>query len=194
MDVHTDHSFPEHENDPYHRQQQLLPGCFSQGLSSNSVHPFILQSQEGLGYENQDPSPNLAGFSNTLFPHGVPLSFSSTKIGSNDIVEQRSRNEAIENEHKGCRALQHKPLNTIINTSNRIRRPQSRAGPEFSRPYLQHPKYIEYRSRPRQEIGKDGKPIWPDIIEAAFQNGKFPPSRTRQLSIHSAFHTDNSSM
>lgn len=40
------------------------------------------------------------------------------------------------------------------------------------RPYLQNEKYIEYRRRKRQDLGRDGKPIWPDHIEAAFQNGK----------------------
>ncbi|KAK5022278.1 hypothetical protein LTS07_010154 [Exophiala sideris] len=38
------------------------------------------------------------------------------------------------------------------------------------RPYLSHPKYEEYRRRPRQDIGKDGKPIWPQPIEDAFQD------------------------
>jgi hypothetical protein len=36
--------------------------------------------------------------------------------------------------------------------------------------YLQHPKYIDYRSRPRCDTGKDGKPVWDDRIEEAFQN------------------------
>ena len=39
------------------------------------------------------------------------------------------------------------------------------------RPYLQSEKYKNYRERPRQDAGKDGKPVWPDHIEESFQNG-----------------------
>lgn len=42
---------------------------------------------------------------------------------------------------------------------------------EEARPYLQCHKYIEYRSRRRQDTGEDGKPVWDDPMEEAFQNG-----------------------
>ncbi|RMZ78381.1 hypothetical protein DV738_g3947, partial [Chaetothyriales sp. CBS 135597] len=39
-----------------------------------------------------------------------------------------------------------------------------------NRPYLQHPKYLQYRARQRCDTGPDGKPVWDDRIEDAFQN------------------------
>lgn len=42
-------------------------------------------------------------------------------------------------------------------------------------PYLEHPKYLNYRARPRRDTGSDGKPVWDDRIEEAFQNGEEPP-------------------
>lgn len=42
---------------------------------------------------------------------------------------------------------------------------------EDVRPYLQCHKYIEYRARRRQDTGDDGKPVWDDPMEEAFQNG-----------------------
>ena len=41
------------------------------------------------------------------------------------------------------------------------------------RPYLLCNKYIEYRARRRQDTGHDGKPVWDDPMEEAFQNGIF---------------------
>ncbi|RMD41035.1 hypothetical protein DV735_g4099, partial [Chaetothyriales sp. CBS 134920] len=41
---------------------------------------------------------------------------------------------------------------------------------DASRPYLQHPKYLQYRARQRCDTGPDGKPVWDDRIEDAFQN------------------------
>jgi transcriptional enhancer factor len=39
------------------------------------------------------------------------------------------------------------------------------------RPYLQCHKYTDYRARRRQDTGDDGKPVWDDPMEEAFQNG-----------------------
>lgn len=39
------------------------------------------------------------------------------------------------------------------------------------RGYLQSQKYLEYRSRPRRDTGKDGDPVWSDALEDAFQRG-----------------------
>lgn len=40
------------------------------------------------------------------------------------------------------------------------------------RHYLQTEQYKIYKERKRQDIGSDGKPVWPDHIEESFQNGK----------------------
>lgn len=40
------------------------------------------------------------------------------------------------------------------------------------RHYLQTEQYKIYKERKRQDIGKDGNPVWPDHIEESFQNGK----------------------
>lgn len=54
-------------------------------------------------------------------------------------------------------------------TSNQCPLPTPRLS--IDRPYLRSQKYIDYRERKRQDIGKDGKPVWPDHVEASFQNG-----------------------
>ena len=48
----------------------------------------------------------------------------------------------------------------------------SRRRTAFDRSYLQHKKYIEYRQRPRKDAGKDGKDVWSDHVEDAFQEGQ----------------------
>jgi len=42
-----------------------------------------------------------------------------------------------------------------------------------ARPYLNDPRYIKYRTRPRCDRGSDGKPLWGEPLEDAFQNGKW---------------------
>lgn len=46
------------------------------------------------------------------------------------------------------------------------------------RPYLQCHKYTDYRARRRQDTGEDGKPVWDDPMEEAFQNGLWRRSCT----------------
>jgi hypothetical protein len=113
-------------------------------VSSGNVQLLPVQHREGI--ENQYPLPALSSGRQT--PQQFPIP--SLKLGSND------------DSHHGfhSRPRRH-PL-----------RPRRTRQADPDRPYLVHPKYIEYRSRPRQDIGKDGKPIWPDHIEAAFQDGK----------------------
>ncbi|EXJ90086.1 hypothetical protein A1O3_03155 [Capronia epimyces CBS 606.96] len=114
--------------------------------SSGNARSFGGGVQEGV--ENQHPLPELnVGLSMTQ-----ELQFPSPliKLGSNDT----STNLAF-----GRKPRRH-PL----------RPHRSKPLTQADRPYLTHPKYLEYRSRPRQDIGPDGKPIWPDRIEAAFQN------------------------
>lgn len=40
------------------------------------------------------------------------------------------------------------------------------------RSYLKSQKYLDYRSRPRRDTGKDGEPVWSDALEDAFQQGE----------------------
>lgn len=112
-------------------------------VSSGNVQLLPFQHREGL--ENQYPlSASRGGRTTPQFP--VP----SLKLGSNDGPRHASDSKVRRQTFKA---------------------PRSKV-PDPDRPYLYHPKYLEYRSRPRQELGKDGKPIWPDHIEAAFQDGK----------------------
>jgi hypothetical protein len=75
----------------------------------------------------------------------------AVKLGSNDSIDH-----GIDKEIKA-----EKP---------RTFRPKVPYDPK--RPFLQHPKYIDYMGRQRQEFGKDGKPVWSDEVEAAFQDGR----------------------
>lgn len=115
--------------------------------SSGNAQSFGGSSHEGV--ENQRPLPELnVGLSMTQELHfPSPL----IKLGSNDIPNLGFDRKTKRHPLKPHRS---KPLTNA------------------DRPYLTHPKYLEYRSRPRQDIGPDGKPIWPDRIEAAFQNGE----------------------
>lgn len=54
----------------------------------------------------------------------------------------------------------------------------ARKGRRISQPlpdrlFLQDEKYKNYLKRKRKDLGKDGKPVWPDHIEASFQNGDY---------------------
>jgi len=46
--------------------------------------------------------------------------------------------------------------------------------PILTRSELRSPAYLKYRSRQRQNLGKDGKPVWPEFLEEAFQRGTQP--------------------
>lgn len=61
------------------------------------------------------------------------------------------------------------------------------------RQYLQSEQYQRYRTRKRQDIGDDGKPVWPDHLEESFQNGKtsqlgFSMFLTNHIKHLSTFH------
>lgn len=45
-------------------------------------------------------------------------------------------------------------------------------GPRRGRSYLGTQGYMEYRARPRRDTGSDGKPVWSDEVEDAFQQGE----------------------
>jgi transcriptional enhancer factor len=60
-----------------------------------------------------------------------------------------------------------------LHTRHRRREPNHGFRRRFDddRPYLKCLKYTEYRQRRRQDTGEDGKPVWDDPMEEAFQNG-----------------------
>lgn len=45
--------------------------------------------------------------------------------------------------------------------------------PILSRSELRCEPYLKYRARQRKNLGKDGKPVWSDHMEEAFQRGKW---------------------
>ena len=44
--------------------------------------------------------------------------------------------------------------------------------PTLTRTELRCDAYLKYRARQRKNLGKDGKPVWSDHLEEAFQRGK----------------------
>ncbi|KAK5446726.1 hypothetical protein LTS15_009659 [Exophiala xenobiotica] len=123
-----------------------------------------------------------------------PLSISSGNIQSSiikpgeGIENQRSRSSAEWKDELTTRPSVHQlPLPTAPLFSNDIpthpfdQKPQiqdqlhpfkrRRHAPGHVRPfeYLKNEKYQSYRRRPRQDFGRDDKPIWPLYIEDAFQ-------------------------
>ena len=118
--------------------------------SSGNVQTYALDSKEGV--ENQNPFPP-GGFSikqeskpELRFP--IP----KVKLGSNDHIADNLHRLQVRRQHNGEKVFRHR-----------------RSNPD--RPYLQHPKYLQYRARQRCDTGADGKPVWDDRIEDAFQNG-----------------------
>jgi transcriptional enhancer factor len=128
-------------------------------LSVSSGNVQLLPTHHGDGLENQYPLPGEHG---TRQPSHFPIP--SIKLGSNDTP---------------IRALD-------VRLSRNAVRQYKKKAPDPARPYLIHAKYLEYRSRPRQDIGKDGKPIWPDHIEAAFQDGEYFRRQTEPLLTYQA--------
>lgn len=111
--------------------------------SSGNVQTFAVDPKDGI--ENQYPLPPWDSDTNLMSLFPPPPS----KLSSNDIQNHDSKRR---------RQL--------------VKQPRHKRLVDADRPYLQHPKYLEYRSRSRQDIGADGKPIWSDEVELAFQNGK----------------------
>ncbi|KAI9870030.1 MAG: hypothetical protein M1830_004770 [Pleopsidium flavum] len=52
--------------------------------------------------------------------------------------------------------------------------------PILSRAELRCPEYLRYRSRQRQNLGKDGKPVWSEPMEEAFQRALREPKPFRR--------------
>lgn len=76
--------------------------------------------------------------------------------------------------------LQSKKLRRLHSFGPSLIGPRSRP-----RSYLRSSKYLEYRSRPRRDTGKDGEPVWSDELEDAFQQGeKNNPLAARHMSTN----------
>ncbi|KAJ5364559.1 uncharacterized protein N7496_010272 [Penicillium cataractarum] len=79
------------------------------------------------------------------------------------------------------------PLSSQRYQLKRQRRVQSSVGPSISprrgRGYLKSQRYLEYRARPRRDVGKDGEVVWSDELEDAFQQalGAHPPMGRKKL-------------
>ncbi|OOF97265.1 hypothetical protein ASPCADRAFT_45610 [Aspergillus carbonarius ITEM 5010] len=75
--------------------------------------------------------------------------------------------------------LQSKKLRRLHSFGPSLIGPRSRP-----RSYLRSNKYLEYRSRPRRDTGKDGEPVWSDELEDAFQQAleANPPMGRRKWS------------
>lgn len=147
MDIlHTVGSLPEGIN--------LQPAtAFPLGESSGNLQSLAAGTRNShtklqpLAFERRDGIENQAPCSKQGSQFPIP----ERKLGSNDGADNE-----IEGEHKvegpvPCRAT------TFYDPK---------------RPFLHNPKYLEYMGRQRQEFGKDGKPVWSDEIETAFQDGK----------------------
>lgn len=55
--------------------------------------------------------------------------------------------------------------------------------PTLTRSELESEAYLKYRGRVRKNLGKDGKPVWSDHMEEAFQRGKWAPSSVRRRAL-----------
>ena len=119
-------------------------------VSSGNAQSYALDSKEGI--ENQQPlqhGPVPVATDSKYDPH-YPIP--KIKLGSNDQYAENLGRLQARRQH---------------NRDRHVRR--RRTQPE--KPYLHHPKYLSYRARQRCDTGSDGKPVWDDRIEDAFQNG-----------------------
>ena len=120
--------------------------------STGNIQSYALDSNEGI--ENQNPSPPGAPSIKHEQRPESPYPIPRFKLGSNDshaenIARLQARRQHNREKFGGRRRV------------------------DSERPYLLHPKYLQYRARQRCDTGSDGKPVWDDRIEDAFQNGVF---------------------
>lgn len=156
---------------PYQREPtDLSLGSRVLTSSSGNIQAYNPDSKDGI--ENQDPL-NLPRTESWIKPE-VQYPIPKVKLGSND-----SHAENIAHLHH--RRQNHR------DKFFRKRRVDS------DRPYLQHPKYIQYRARQRCDTGPDGKLVWDDQIEDAFQNAlvNIPPMGRRKKSQRGRPHGRN---
>jgi len=137
-----------HSATPETEDFKSLPGVNPLSVSSGNAQSVSAETRDGI--ENHQPLPT-GDLCAIPLTESLQFSVPAAKLGSTDIagsdLDRKSRRRLA----KVCR-------------SKHVVDPE--------RPYLQHPKYLGYRSRPRQDLGKDGMPIWSDKIENAFQNGE----------------------
>lgn len=107
----------------------------------------------GDGVENQRPLSLGEGTDEASIKAPFRLFQPPVALGSNDFADR-----SFEQKQQRKSSKSRYPSRALLNQD---------------RPYLSHPKYEEYRRRPRQDIGKDGKAIWPQPIEDAFQDGTY---------------------
>ena len=120
--------------------------------SSGNAQSFALDPKEGI--ENQNPYASGPSSIKHEARTDSQLPAPRFKLGSND-----HNAEAVARLHA---RRQH----------NREKYGRRRRTDHADRPYLLHPKYLSYRARQRRDTGADGKPVWDDRIEDAFQNGQ----------------------
>ena len=119
-------------------------------MSSGNAQSYALDSKEGI--ENQHPLQDGHASVTSDSKYDLHYPIPKIKLGSND--------QYAENLHRLQARRQHNR-----DKHGRRRRTQS------EKPYLHHPKYLSYRARQRCDTGADGKPVWDDRIEDAFQHG-----------------------
>jgi transcriptional enhancer factor len=116
--------------------------------SSGNIQSYNPDLKDGI--ENQDPLglPRAEPWLKPEVHYPIP----KVKLGSNDAHAENLAH------------LQHRRQNHRDKFFRRRRI-------DVERPYLQNQKYLQYRTRQRCDTGPDGKPVWDDRVEDAFQNG-----------------------
>jgi len=141
---HTGSDTPYHQHDS---KSVLRPRALAN--SSGNIQTFALDTPEGV--ENQNPLAQ-----GQPSPLSVPTSELHCPI---PLLHVDSHDRHAENVSRLHARRKHSAY-------------RSRLTLDPDRPYLQHPKYLEYRSRQRYDTGADGKPVWDDKVEDAFQDGE----------------------
>lgn len=140
-------------------------GSLPEGISMHST-AFPLGESSGnlqsLGFESRDGIENETPYLKRESRFPIP----DIKLGSNDGADHAIRRELKVEPPIPCQTT------TLYDPK---------------RPFLHNPKYLEYMGRQRQEFGKDGKPVWSDEIETAFQDGKLCLGRDRGHFLMSSF-------
>lgn len=117
--------------------------------SSGNAQSYAVTSNEGV--ENQNPFEQGVHSMKSESQKELHFPVPEIRLGSNDHYAD------------GLLRLQARRRHRPERSSRQLRAAREK-------PYLQHPKYIQYRARPRCDTRPDGKPVWDDRIEEAFQN------------------------
>lgn len=114
--------------------------------TSGNTQSYALESKEGL--ENQNPVINSAVLPTTLKP--VPSQHAPGPTLISD-AQQASLQRLHARKQRRVHGYRHTA--------------------EPPRPYLECKAYLDYRDRQRKDTGIDGKVVWDNVVEAAFQDG-----------------------